>query len=64
MDSESRKRLRPILVNAKWGRGNTRADEAFMKQCWRKWPDEYSALHKEVSGEAMAMMNPLANGHG
>jgi uncharacterized protein YdeI (YjbR/CyaY-like superfamily) len=60
MDDDTKKRLRPILENSKRGRTNTRSDDAFAQKCWRKWPEEYTALHAEVVSAVTRSMNPFA----
>ena len=47
MDTETKLKLKPILLRSKLGQFVSEDEQAFARQCWREWPKEYSALQTE-----------------
>lgn len=59
MDSETKMRLKPILLRSKLGQFVSQDDQAFARKCWREFPKEYSALQtEEVIPEAAKFAPP------
>ena len=47
MDAETKNKLKPILLRSNLNQFVSEDELAFARQCWRKWPKEYSALQTE-----------------
>lgn len=55
MDTDTKMKLKPILLRSKLGQFVSEDEHAFARLCWRQWPKEYSALQtQEVNPEAEA----------
>jgi hypothetical protein len=53
MDTDTKMKLKPILLRSKLGQFVSEDEHAFARLCWRQWPKEYSALQtQEVNPEA------------
>lgn len=47
MDTETKMKLKPILLRSKLGQFVSEDEQDFARQCWRQWPKEYSVLQTE-----------------
>lgn len=60
MDTETRAKLKPILLRDKLGQFVSEDEHAFARSCWRQWPKEYSLLQtEEVIPEAEKLLPRL-----
>lgn len=60
MDTETRAKLKPILLRDKLGQFVSEDEHAFARSCWRQWPKEYSLMQtEEVIPEAEKLIPRL-----
>jgi hypothetical protein len=60
MDTETRAKLKAILLRSKLGQFVNEDENAFARTCWRQWPKEYSLLQtEEVIPEAEKLIPRL-----
>lgn len=60
MDTETRAKLKAILLRGKLGQFVNEDENAFARTCWRQWPKEYSLLQtEEVIPEAEKLIPRL-----
>lgn len=60
MDTETRTKLKAILLRGKLGQFVNEDENAFARTCWRQWPKEYSLLQtEEVIPEAEKLIPRL-----
>ena len=53
MDTDTKMKLKGILLRSKLGQFVNEGEQEFARRCWREWPKEYSALQaEEVNPEA------------
>jgi len=63
MDTDTKTKLKPILLRSKLGQFVSQGEQEFARRCWREWPKEYSALQaEEVNPEAAKHITSARSG--
>lgn len=59
MPDDVRQRLLELRFRSKIGWRMTSEETRFFEECFRKWPEDYSALGEEVNERAKEHVNPF-----
>ncbi len=56
---EKRIQLKCLCSRSKWGGRLSIIEQAFVEECYRKYPEDYAEISREVYCESMERLNPL-----
>lgn len=59
MEEDIKRKLKPLLMKSRTGQILTDEQQSFVDACFKKFPKEYSALHREVVDESIRTVNPF-----